>query len=70
MELKEIRKNKGLKQYEVAKMLGVTKDYISMLERGKRTPSSRLIRKMAEIYNVPPEQIFLAVCGTISSETA
>lgn len=70
MNLKEIRINLGLKQHDVAKLLGVTKDYICMIENGRRTPSYKLIVKMAEVYKIPPEEIFLAVNRTICSKAS
>lgn len=67
--IKEFRENIGLKQYEAAKQLGITKDYLSMLENRKRTPSTKLITQMALLYNKAPEDIFLATCRTYCSNT-
>ncbi|MCR3758882.1 helix-turn-helix transcriptional regulator [Clostridium felsineum] len=66
--IKEFRENVGLKQYEAAKKLGITKDYLSMLENRRRTPSTKLITQMALIYNKAPEDIFLAIYRTYCSE--
>ncbi|WP_431602570.1 helix-turn-helix transcriptional regulator [Clostridium pasteurianum] len=67
--LKEFRKNIGLKQYEAAKLLGISKDYLNMLENGRRTPSTKLISEMGKLYDAPPEDIFLIINRTYCSET-
>lgn len=63
--LKDIREAIGLKQYEAAEKLDITKDYICMLEKGKRQPSNKLIIKMAKLYNTEASKIFLASNRTI-----
>jgi len=69
MILKQIRKKQGLTQHKVAEIIGVSKDYISMIERGKRTPSSKIILKLSQIYSIPAEQIFLIINRTICSDS-
>ncbi len=56
--LKEYRLKKGLTQYDAAKMLGVTVTYVSLLERGERTPSFALLKKLAELYGTTIDQLF------------
>lgn len=56
--LKEYRLKKGLTQYDAAKMLGVTVTYVSLLERGERTPSFTLLKKLAELYGTTIDQLF------------
>lgn len=58
--LQDIRKNKKMTQEEASELLGITKEYLSMLERGDRNPSDKLKRKMSEIYKVKLVDIFLA----------
>lgn len=41
--IKQIRKHLGITQAEFASMLGLTKNFISLLETGDRTPSDRTI---------------------------
>lgn len=44
------RKQLGLKQYELAKKLGISPAYLSLIESGQRpNPSLTLIRKMAKV---------------------
>ena len=56
--LKEYRLKKGLTQYDAAKILGVTVTYVSLLERGERTPSFALLKKLAELYGTTIDQLF------------
>lgn len=64
---KELRLKNKLTQEELAKQSGFSKDYISMIERGERTPSDKAKSIFAEIFNVPVVQIFLAIQRTIST---
>jgi transcriptional regulator with XRE-family HTH domain len=43
------RTDKGLSQEEAGKLLGLSKSYISLLERGKRSPSRSVIEKLITI---------------------
>lgn len=45
-------------QAEVAKELGVTRQMLSAIESGERTPSLELANKIAVFYEVPIEDIF------------
>lgn len=64
---KELRIKNNLTQEKLAQKAGFSKDYISMIERGERTPSDKAKAKFAEIFNVPIVQIFLATQRTIST---
>ncbi len=66
--LKEIRESTGLKQYEAAEKLDISKDYLCMLENGKRQPSNKLISRMSTLYDINPEKIFLVCNRTICAE--
>lgn len=46
--LKKFRKAKGLKQKELADMVGVSESSISQYENGKKTPSFEIALKLAE----------------------
>lgn len=63
-ELAEFRIKKNLTQEQAGEILGVVGDYISDCERGVRNPSSFLMLRMASLYGVPVEEIFLVVHGT------
>lgn len=50
--LREIRRGRNQTQAEVAADLGVSQPMISMLERGKVTPRSSKLRRLAAYYRV------------------
>jgi transcriptional regulator with XRE-family HTH domain len=59
----------GLRQTEVASRLGVTSNYISLVENGKREPSVSFLRDLARVLNVPVGLFFLwEETGTRSSK--
>ena len=47
-----IRKAKGDKQDAFAEKLGLTKNFISLIETGKREPSDRTIKDICRIFHV------------------
>jgi transcriptional regulator with XRE-family HTH domain len=57
--VKLMRTASGLKQKEVASRIGVTSNYVSLVEGGKREPSVSFLRKLAEILRVPVGLFFL-----------
>ncbi|MCI8272868.1 MAG: helix-turn-helix transcriptional regulator [Clostridia bacterium] len=65
---KELRLKNNLTQEQVANKSGFSKDYISMIERGKRNPSDKAKAIFANIFKVPIVQIFLAVQRTICTK--
>lgn len=56
-ELKAARLKRGLVQAQVAESLGVSQSYVNLLENGKRRLASRLVRKLATLYNLSPETL-------------
>ena len=62
--LRDLRENRRLTQEEAAKEFDITKEYLSMLERGERNPSDKLKEKMASFYKVSISYIFLAINET------
>ncbi len=57
--LKQLRKNSGLTQVELSKLLGVSRQTIISIESGKYDPSLPLAFKIGTVLNMPLEQIFL-----------
>lgn len=57
-QLKNIRENSQLTIQEVAEKVGITKGYYSMIENGKRGLSYPLAVKIAEVFNMKPDDIF------------
>lgn len=50
--LEKIRKQQNKTQAEVAEFLGISRQAVSLYEKGKRKPSFELIEKLMEYYNV------------------
>lgn len=55
MDIKEIRRNKGIKQSFVAAELGVTRQWFAKLEQGKKPLSKLQKEKLSQIFNIPLE---------------
>lgn len=60
-KLKDYRMRKSLTQEELARELDVVPDYISMLERGARTPGFSLAKKIADFFETTVDEIFFDV---------
>lgn len=60
-KLKQIRKQKGITQEELAKAIGITRPYLSDIERGVKTPGGDIIIKIANYLQLPVEEIFFTV---------
>ncbi|MHA1732655.1 MAG: helix-turn-helix transcriptional regulator [Promethearchaeota archaeon] len=56
--LREFRKERRLTQEEFGRLVGVSRETISSLERGKYNPSLPLAFKIARVLNVSIEEIF------------
>ena len=50
--LKASREKAGLTQIELAEKAGVTRAYYADVERGRYTPSLRVLAKLSEILNI------------------
>jgi len=61
--IKFVRVAANLRQGEMAKKLGVSQNYLSLLENNKSEPSLSLLKKISEEFNVPIS--FLLVEGTV-----
>lgn len=57
--LEEIRKQRGIKQEELAAVLEVSRQTISSLENGRYNPSIILAFKIARYFDVSIEDIFI-----------
>lgn len=55
--LKKYRENAGLSSEELAEKLGVNKRYIDYMERGDKTPSLKLAKRISEILNVSLDKL-------------
>jgi len=56
--IKQLRKNAGLRQEDMAIQLGVTRQTIIAIENDKYNPTLELAMKIARFLGVPVEEIF------------
>ena len=56
--MKEHRARLGLKQEELAKLVGVRRETIGNLEKGRYNPSLVLAWNIAKVFGVPIEEVF------------
>ena len=56
--IKEHRARLNLKQEELAKLVGVRRETIGNLEKGKYNPSLVLAWNIAQVFGVPIEEVF------------
>ena len=57
--LEELRKQRGIKQEDLANALEVSRQTIGSLETGRYTPSIQLAFKIARYFNMSIEEIFI-----------
>ena len=53
MKLKQTRKAKGLSRYALAKVAGVSREYITKLEAGRSDPTVGMLQRLAKALGVP-----------------
>ena len=66
--IEEIRKEKGNRQDELGKMLGVSRQTISSLENGRYNPSIMLAHKIAVLFGMSIEDVFIFEEGESENE--
>lgn len=52
--VRRLRAKKHLSQKALADKVGISVSYVSMLERGQRSPPLETVEKMAKALSVPP----------------
>lgn len=57
--IEEIRKARGIRQEEFARILGVSRQTISSLETGRYNPSIFLAYKIARYFGMTIEEVFI-----------
>ena len=57
--IEDLRKEKGIRQDEFAKHLGVSRQTISSLETGRYNPSIFLAYKIAKYFSMTIEEVFI-----------
>lgn len=56
--MKELRAKHGLKQEDLAALVGVRRETIGNLENGRYNPSLALAWHIAAVFGVPIEEVF------------
>lgn len=57
--IEEIRKERGIRQEDFAKLMGASRQTISSLETGRYNPSIFLAHKIAQFFGMTIEEVFL-----------
>lgn len=57
--IEEIRKERGIRQEDFAKEMGVSRQTISSLENGRYNPSIMLAYKIARYFDMTIEEVFV-----------
>lgn len=55
--IRELRKNKGLSQRALADLLEVNQTAVSQWERGVTTPSSHMLLRLSQIFEISPNKL-------------
>jgi putative transcriptional regulator len=58
--VKELRKEKGYTQENLAEIIGVSRQTVNAIEKEKFDPSLNTAFKMAKLFELPIESIFLS----------
>lgn len=57
-KLRSLRKKTSLSVFKAAKRIHVSGNYLSLLERGIKTPSDVVLCNLAEFYNIEKAELF------------
>jgi len=57
--IEEIRTARGIRQEELARQMGVSRQTISSLENGRYNPSILLAHKLATFFGLSIEEVFI-----------
>ena len=57
--IKQLRKSEGLRQEDMAKILGVSRQTIIAIENDKYNPTLELVMKIARLLRLHVEEIFV-----------
>ena len=56
--IRKIRRDKDLKQMELAESVGITQSYLSGIEKGNKNPSSIVLDRIANYFKIPLAVIY------------
>lgn len=65
-QIKELRKNAGMSQLQLAEKLNVGASAVGMYEQGRRTPAIEILVRLAEQFNVSLDYL---ITGTESLDS-
>jgi transcriptional regulator with XRE-family HTH domain len=65
--IKTERQKIGLKQTELAKIIGVSKQAVCDWEKGRRIPNRKHIKKLAETFETSIDYLIRQICDEPSS---
>ena len=54
-----VRKQLGIKQYELSEMTGISQTSLSQIETGLKRPSPRTLKKISEALQVPDSLLYI-----------
>lgn len=57
-KLRKIRRHQDLTQEKFAELLGVSVEFVSNMERGVNAPSFETLEKIAEVFDLPFNELF------------
>lgn len=57
-KIREYRENRGMKQAELAELVGVRRETIVNLEKGRYNPSLKLAMDIAHLFDTTVEALF------------
>jgi len=57
--IKAQRVASNLKVYELANKVGVTPEFITMIEKGNRLPSAAVVKKLSQVLNIDLQPTYL-----------
>lgn len=60
-KIKGLRKKYNIKSFELADKIGISKIFLSNIETGKRNPSSEVVKKMCEIFQISLSEFYEGV---------
>lgn len=58
MDLKAIRKSKGIRQSDLAQAANISQSLVVMIEQGDRKPSVKTAKKIAEVLDIDWTEFF------------
>jgi putative transcriptional regulator len=58
VKFKELRQRGGYTQAALGQILGITPDYVNIIENGRQTPGFVLAKRIADFFGVTVDELF------------